>query len=115
MKIIRRAYIVWNNIDMIASLEHEESALDIDINIWAVSWSVTGVQYGGCIVHEHLPACINTKIPRDKTTLAFDKVELRYVPFSQSRKKMKRKEWDKILLGIVDKIAQSNIVQHTLF
>ena len=91
MKIIRIVYITWNNIDMRCTLEYEESCSNIDIDIMAVHWSMTGRESCGCIVHEHLPAYINTKIEHGKTTLAFDSVSLRHIPFSGIRKKQKER------------------------
>ena len=61
MKIHRLVYVKWRGIDLRCKLEQTKSMLqglsewsDIYIDVWGVRWGATGIEFCGCIGHEHL-------------------------------------------------------------
>ena len=84
---------------------------DIYIDIRAVSWSMTGIETCGCIVHEQLPDVIHAVIPSTETTLSYMSVPLNHVKHYFGHKKIMRDEWTKLILNEIDSIANSYIQQ----
>ena len=84
---------------------------DIDVDIRAVTWSETGIEFCGCIVHDQLPDVIQTTIPSDKTTLLYINVPLNHRKFYFGHKHVMREERQDLLLDIVNETANSHIQQ----
>ena len=113
MKTIRVVYIHWHHINMRCTLTQTKSIPESDINvdIRAVDWSDTGLEFCGCIVHEQLPDVIQATIPSDKTTLSYIHVPLNHKKFYYGHKRVMREEWRYLLVDIVNEIANSHIRQ----
>mgnify|MGYP003109870741 FL=1 len=118
MKIHRLLYMTWQGIDMRCTLEQIKSIpqSDIFVDVRAVSWSATGIEYCGCIIHEHLPDVIQARISPKDTSLEFrSAIPHRHVDIWKYHKLSMRDEWTGCVLKLIDKIAYSNIQQHKLF
>ena len=113
MKIHRIVYVNWRGIAMRCTLEQVKSIpqSEIYVDIRAVSWSMTGIETCGCIVHEQLPDVIQTVIPANETTLSYMSVPLNHVKHYFGHKKVMREEWSKIILDNINTIANSHIQQ----
>ena len=113
MKTIRLVYIIWRGINMRCTLTQIKSIpqSDIDVDIRGVKWGDTGIEFCGCIGHEHLPDVIQTTIPSDKTTLSYINVPLNHKKFYYGHKHVMRDEWEDVLLELVNETACSNIQQ----
>ena len=113
MKTIRLVYIIWRGINMRCTLTQIESIpqSDIDVNIQSVTWSETGIEFCGYIVHEQLPDVIQTTIPSNKTTLSYINMPLNHRKFYFGHKHVMREEWEDLLLDIVNETANSHIQQ----
>jgi hypothetical protein len=118
MKIHRIVYVTWQGIDMRCTLEQVMSIpkSNIYVDIRAVSWSYTGIQHCGCIVHEHLPDVIHAKITPKETSLEFrNAIPHRHRDIWHYHKQSMRDEWSNCIAKLIDKIAHANVEQHTLF
>ncbi len=117
MKTIRIVYITWRGIEMRCTLTQVKSIpqSDIDVDIRAVNFSDSGLEFCGCIIHDNLPNVIQTTIPANKTTLLHMSVPINHEKFYFAHKKVMREEWRDVLLELVNDTACSNIEQHTLF
>lgn len=113
MKIHRIVYVKWRGIAMRCTLEQTKSIpqSDIYVDVRAVSWSMTGEEFCGCIVHEHLPDTVHLMIPATDTTLSYISVPLNHVNHYYGHKKVMREEWSKLILDKIDVVANSNIQQ----
>lgn len=114
----RLVYVKWRGIDMRCTLEQVKSIpqSDIYVDIRAVRWGATGIEFCGCIVHEHLPAVIQATISPKNTSLQFrDAIPHRHKDIWDYHKKSMRNEWVDCITKLIDKIAYSNIEQHKLF
>lgn len=117
MKTIRIVYLKWNGIDMRCTLEQCLSipCSEIYIDIRAVSWSDTGHEFCGCIVHDNLPAVVQGVLPSNRTVLQYTNVPINHVKHYFGHKKVMRDEWASALKEHLSAVAHSNIEQHTLF
>tara|TARA_E500000331_G_scaffold356510_1_gene415067 strand:+ start:885 stop:1241 length:357 start_codon:yes stop_codon:yes gene_type:complete len=113
MKTHRLLYVKWQGIDMRCTLEQVKSIpqSDISVDIRAVDWSNTGIEFCGCIVHEQLPDVIHMVIPSTESTLSYISVPLNHVKHYFGHKKIMREEWKKLILNEIDSIANSHIQQ----
>jgi hypothetical protein len=87
---------------------------NIYVDIRAVDWGATGIEFCGCIVHEQLPAVIHTMIDHKDTTLLYVSVPTNHVKHYFAHKSVMRKEWAYIIEKKITDVANSNIQQMKL-
>ena len=119
MKIHRLVYVKWRGIDLRCKLEQTKSMLqglsewsDIYIDVWGVRWGATGIEFCGCIGHEHLPDVVRAMIHSKDTSLQFrSAIPHRHKDIWAYHKQSIRDEWTNNIIKVLDKIADSNIQQ----
>jgi len=133
MNTIRLVYFKWKELDLVATMRQSKSipASDILIDIQAVSWGETGLEFRGCICHEDIPSrvishddtykpfggCVwEYKVSPKETTLEFRyAIPHKYPDIWSRHKQSMRDEWVKTAKSILDQIVHENQQQHTLF
>ena len=119
--------------DLVATMRQIKSYpySDILVDIQAVSWGATGVEFRGCICHEDIPSTVISdidgyepfggsvweyKVSPKQTSLYFrSAIPHRYQEVWNAHKQAMRDEWAKIAADILNKIVYDNRQQHTLF
>ena len=133
MKTIRLVYFKWNGMDLVATMKQVKSYpySDVLVDIQAVSWGMTGIEFRGCICHEDIPSTVIShdetykpfggsvweyKVSPKQTCLYFrDAIPHKYPDIWSRHKQAMRDEWAKIATDILNKIVYDNRQQHTLF
>jgi len=133
MNTIRIVYFKWKGLDLVATMRQAKSipASDIFIDIQAVSWGETGLEFRGCICHEDIPSTIISndndykpfggcvweyKVSPKQTTLSFRyAIPHKYEDIWSRHKQSMRDEWVAVASTVLNDIVYNNREQHTLF